>query len=305
MKLTWKVVNNVRMSDRVDVRPLYYWLVAPDVLSQKHLLYKIYWGDEIFSIIDVSIRLCWYLPRKRAAVKRLETGFNSHAIKLLRSDPRKPGGLVFSALNPSWTFYIYISSSRTEKTELQPQAIMGYFMMGYLNRMLCTLIMYPNYAIPRRKPSGLTEQRDGDSEEWRQNKENKRNSLSCLHMSLVSSWQDISSASLEFFSWTTLGVLSCDLWVTKCLTLMVHPSLFEHDSGNVSILTTAILIFLSSQGIWLFSQQSIWSRDYLPAPARSRLEVDIKSWTFPNDPRVGYNLQSPLLFTKEQFCFTK
>ena len=160
------IMSEHRMSDRVDVRPLYYWLVAPDVLSQKQLLYKIYWGDEIFSIIDVSIRLCWYLPRKRAAVKRLETGFNSHAIKLLRSDPRKPGGLVFSALNPSWTFYIYISSSGVGPRKVNSNnlllAIMGYFMMGYLNRMLCTLIMYPNYAIPRRKPSGLTEQR-----EWR------------------------------------------------------------------------------------------------------------------------------------------
>ena len=84
------------------------------MLSVRSICWIKYIGDRnIFYYRDVCRRLCWYLPRKRAAVKRLETGFNSHAIKLLRSDPRKPGGLVFSALNPSWTFYIYISSSRS------------------------------------------------------------------------------------------------------------------------------------------------------------------------------------------------
>ena len=116
----------------------------------------------------------------------------------------------------------------------------------------------------------------------------ERNSLSCLHLSLLSDRRDIFSASLGFFFRTTLG--NCQL--SKSVTLMVLPSLFEHDSGNViSILTTAILIFFSSQRIWLFSQQSIWSRDYLPVRARSRLEVNRKSWTFPNDPRVEYNLE--------------
>ena len=125
----------------------------------------------------------------------------------------------------------------------------------------------------------------------------ERNSLSCLHLSLLSDRRDIFSASLGFFSRTTLGIFSflrvrnCQL--SKSVTLMVLvPSLFEHDFGNViSILTTAILIFFSSQRIWLFSQQSIWSRDYLPVRARSRLEVNRKSWTFPNDPRVEYNLE--------------
>ena len=86
-------------------------------------------------------------------------------------------------------------------------------------------------------------------------------------------------------------VRNCQLSKSETLMVLV-PSLFEHDFGNViSILATAILIFFSSQRIWLFSQQSIWSRDYLPVRARSRLEVNRKSWTFPNDPRVEYNLE--------------
>ena len=53
--------------------------------------------------------------------------------------------------------------------------------------------------------AGMTEQRDGDGE-----RQNKENSLSCLHMSLVSASarQDISSASLGFFSRKTLGMFS-------------------------------------------------------------------------------------------------
>ena len=155
---------------------------------------------------------------------------------------------------------------------------MGYFMMGYLNRMLGTLIMYPNYAIPRR---------NGIGKGWVVIEREEFSQLSSPVIAIRPAGHFFCFTGI--FLQNNIGKLSI---VKICKTLMVLPSLFEHDSGNViSILTTAILIFFSSQRIWLFSQQSIWSRDYLPVRARSRLEVNRKSWTFPNDPRVEYNLE--------------